>query len=112
MAEAIRSTIASALIRGDLRDPRIGLVTVSHVEVTRDLSHATVYVVPHGDAEEKAAAIVGLEGAAGFLRRMVAKTLTTRIAPTLHIRADRGLEHAQEIERLLATLRPPGEDLP
>ncbi len=113
VAEAIRETIAKALVHGELRDPRIGLVTVSHVEVSRDLSQATIYVVPHGDADEKAAAVAGLQGAAGYLRRLVAQELTTRIAPTLHIRADRGLEHAQEIERILATLRPsPSEDLP
>jgi ribosome-binding factor A len=104
IGETIRSAIASALLRGDVRDPRIGLLTVSNVEVTRDLSHATVYVMPHGTPEEKDAAVEGLQSAAGFLRRLVAKELTMRTVPELHIKLDRGLEHAQQINDLLAGL--------
>lgn len=85
------------------------MVTVSGVEVTRDLGHATIRVAPHGTAEEKDAAIVGLQSAAGYLRRMVAKTLTTRTVPELHFVLDRGLEHARRIDELLAGLKRDGE---
>ncbi len=105
VAESIRATLAEALLRGDVRDPRVTMITVSAVEVTRDLGHATVRVVPHGDAEEKEAAVQGLQSAAGFLRRMVAQTLTTRTVPELHFVLDRGLEHAQRIDQLLAEIK-------
>src|SRR5579862_4686343 len=105
VAESIRMTLAEVLVRGELRDPRIQMVTVSGVEVTRDLSHATVRVVPHGTPEEKDAALEGLVSAAGFLRRAVAHTLTTRTVPELHFVLDRGFEHAQRIDELLAGLR-------
>jgi ribosome-binding factor A len=105
VAESIRATLAEALLRGDVRDPRVGLVTVSGVEVTRDLGHATVRVVPHGTAEEKDAAVEGLRSAAGFMRRMIAQTLTTRTIPELHFVLDRGFEHAQRIDQLLAEIR-------
>lgn len=105
VAESIRATVAEALLRGDVRDPRVGLVTISDVTVTRDLGHATIRVIPHGTSEEKDAAVTGLQSAAGFLRRMVAHTLTTRIVPELHFELDRGFEYAQQINRLLDEIR-------
>ena len=105
VGETIRAVLAEALLRGEVRDPRGGMVTVSAVEVTRDLSHATVRVVPHGEPAEREAAVEGLQRAAGFLRGFVAKALTTRITPELHFVLDRGFEHALEIDRLLAGLK-------
>jgi ribosome-binding factor A len=105
VAENIRVTLAEALLRGEVRDPRVSMVTVSGVVVTRDLGHATIRVVPHGTPEEKAAALEGLQSAAGYLRRMVAHELTTRTVPELHFVLDRGLEHAQRIDELLAGIR-------
>jgi len=105
VGETIRQVVADALTRGELRDPRIGLVTVTRVDVTGDLSHAYVFVSPLGDEDERARAIEGLESAAGYLRTLVAKVLTTRSVPELHIELDRGLEHAKRIEQILAELR-------
>ncbi len=110
VAESIRATVAEALLRGDVRDPRVGLVTLSLVEVTRDLSHATIRVVPHGTAEERDAAVVGLQSAAGYLRRMVAQTLSTRIVPELHFVLDRGFEYAQQINKLLNEIKVHDEE--
>jgi ribosome-binding factor A len=105
VAESIRATLAQALLRGEVRDPRVAMVTVSGIVVTRDLGHATVQVVPHGTAEEKEAALAGLQSAAGFLRGLVARTLTTRTVPELHFVLDRGFEHAQRIDQLLAEIK-------
>jgi ribosome-binding factor A len=106
VAEAIRTVIAAALVRGEVRDPRVTLLTVSSVKVTRDLSVATINVVPHADNEPaREAAMVGLQSAAGYLRRIVAKELTTRIVPEIRFVRDRGHEHAQRINELLASVR-------
>lgn len=105
VAESIRATLAEALLRGEVRDPRVQMVTVSGIEVTRDLGHATVQVVPHGTAEEKEAALAGLQSAAGYLRGMVARRLTTRTVPELHFVLDRGFEHGQRIDQLLAEIK-------
>ena len=105
-AELIRGVLAEALLRGELRDPRVGMVTISGVEVTRDLSVATVMVVPHGEADaDREAAMEGLQSATGFLRRIVAKAMTTRTVPELRFVRDRGIEHAQRIDELLEGLK-------
>jgi ribosome-binding factor A len=104
VAETIRQVIAEALDR-DIRDPRIGRVTVTSVVVTNDLSHARVLVILSSEGEERDLALEGLQSAAGFLRSRVAKALSTRIVQELAFEFDRGLEHAQRINALLASLR-------
>ena len=105
VAETIRQVIAELLVRGEVRDPRVGTVTVTRVEVTGDLSHARVYVSAPGDAAARTQAVEGLRNAAGFLRSRVARVLTARTVPEIHIEADRGLEHAARINELLEGIR-------
>jgi len=104
VAGTIRQVIADALTR-DVRDPRVGFVTVTGVLVTNDLSHARVMVSVPGDDGEKAKAMEGLQSAAGFLRTRVARALTTRIVPELHFELDQGVQHAARIEELLQAIR-------
>jgi ribosome-binding factor A len=104
VAETVRQVVADALAR-EVRDPRVGLVTVTDVRVTNDLSHARVLVTVHGDEPAKASALEGLASAAGFLRTRVAKALTTRSVPELHFELDRGLDHAARINALLDELK-------
>ena len=104
VAETIRQLVAEALI-GELRDPRIGFVTVTDVQVTRDLSVATIRVSVMGDDTVRADALAGLESSAGFLRSRVSKVLSTRVVPELRFELDRGLQHAARIEQILAELR-------
>jgi ribosome-binding factor A len=104
MAETLRQVITEALAR-EVRDPRVGFVTVTSVLVTNDLSHARVLVSVPGEEAEKTRALEGLQSAAGFLRSRAARTLTTRTVPELHFELDRGLEHAVRINELLNTIR-------
>jgi ribosome-binding factor A len=104
VAELVRQTVG-AFLTGDVRDPRIGFVTVTGVEVTADLSHANVQVSVMGTEEEKARSLEGLASAARFLRAQLSKDLTLRTSPELHFRLDRGLEHAQRINQVLKDLR-------
>ena len=110
MAETIRQVVADALVRGEVRDPRVGAVTVTRVDVTPDRSHARVYVSVPGDEAERTASRDGLRSAAGFLRSRVAKVLTSRTVPELHIELDRGLEHAARINELLEGIRREEQD--
>ena len=104
VAATIRQVIADALAR-EVRDPRVGFVTVTNVLVTNDLSHARVMVSVPGEEAEKAKAMQGLQSAAGFLRSRAARALTTRTVPELHFELDKGVEHAARIEELLESIR-------
>jgi ribosome-binding factor A len=104
VAETLRQVIAEGLTR-DVRDPRVGFVTVTGVLVTADLSHARVMVSVPGDEAAQARAMDGLASAAGFLRSRAARALSTRTVPELHFELDRGLAHAARINELLEDLR-------
>jgi ribosome-binding factor A len=104
MAETLRQVITDALAR-EIRDPRVGFVTVTAVLVSNDLSHARVMVSVPGEDAEKSRAMEGLQSAAGFLRSRAARALTTRSVPELHFELDRGLEHAARINELLNTIK-------
>jgi ribosome-binding factor A len=109
VGETLRQVITDALAR-QVRDPRVGFVTVTGVLVSNDLSHARVMVSVPGEDEDKNRALEGLQSAAGFLRSRAAKSLTTRSVPELHFELDRGLEHAARINELLNTIRREEQD--
>jgi len=103
VAETVRQVLAEALVR-EVRDPRVGLVTLTEVTVTGDLGHAKIRFVASGEGATSEEALVGLESASGFLRTRVARALGTRVVPELHFEIDRGREHAARIEEVLAAL--------
>lgn len=109
VAETLRQVIADALAR-EVRDPRVGFVTVTGVLVTNDLSHARVLVSVTGGESERARALQGLQSAAGFLRTRAARALTTRTVPELHFELDQGLAHAARIDQLLQEIRRESQD--
>ena len=97
------------LIRVDVRDPRVGLVTVTAVEVTNDLSLARVFVQVTGTEAEVAEALAGLSAAAPFLRSELGKELTIRRIPELRFQRDESLAHAMRIEKILSDVLPDDE---
>ena len=104
--ELLREEIA-VLVRDSVRDPRVGLATVTAVETSPELDHAKVYVTTLGDEEERAAVLTGLKSAAPFVRSQLSKRLHMRRIPELHFEIDRVLEEASRIERLLREALPP-----
>jgi ribosome-binding factor A len=104
VGELIRQAIG-AFLTGDVRDPRIGFVTVVGVDVSPDLSHANVRVSVMGSEEERAKSLEGLGSAARYLRAQLSKELHLRTSPELHFHLDRGIEHAQRIDRVLKELK-------
>ncbi|MEX0690338.1 MAG: 30S ribosome-binding factor RbfA [Gemmatimonadales bacterium] len=100
----VQETLAE-VITTRVKDPRVGFVTLTGVQVAPDGSHATVRLSVLGDEEAKTLALAGLESARGFLRSHLARTLSLRVVPELSFVLDRGLEHAQRIEQVLADLR-------
>lgn len=104
VGELIRETVAEFLTT-NVRDPRVGFVTVTGVQVSADLGHATVHVSVMGSEDEKQRSLEGLTSAARFLRGRVAGVLRLRTSPEIHFQLDRGLEHAQRIEQVLKELK-------
>lgn len=100
--ELLREEISAVLSR-DVQDPRIGFVTVTRVEVTRDLSHATVWVSIIGTADERRESMRGLERAMPFVRGRLAPLRLRRI-PQLHVRYDESVERGTRVLRLLDEL--------
>lgn len=103
--EQLREEI-SILVRDAVRDPRVGLVTITAVETSPELDHARVYFTVLGDEEEKAAAEIGLRSAASFIRGQLGRELHVRRVPELHFEIDRKLAEAQRIEALLREALP------
>ena len=105
----MREEIATFLAN-DVKDPRImGLVTVTAVEITRDLRHAKVFVSVLGTDSQRAATFEGLANVAPHLRGRVGRALRLRVAPEIEFRNDESVAHAAHIEQLLAQVR---KDLP
>ena len=105
VAEAIREEVANFLA-SDAKDPRLlGLVTVTGVDVTRDLRHAKVYVSVLGSEAERSATFEGLASVATHLRSRVGRALSLRLAPQIEFKEDQSVAHAARIESLLAGLR-------
>jgi ribosome-binding factor A len=112
VGEAIRSEVATFLREG-ARDPRlVGMITVTAVEVARDLRHARVFVTVMGSDAERAATLDALEGMQGHLRSRLARVLSLRVAPELSFRMDESVARAAKIESLLAQVRDqkPGDE--
>jgi ribosome-binding factor A len=91
----------SRLIRREVKDPRVGLVTVTDVEVSPDLEHATVYVRTVEADRPMDEMLAGLHSAGGYLRHTLGKELHLRRIPELRFEEDRSLERARRIEALL-----------
>ncbi len=98
--EQFRREIAE-ILRRDVRDPRVGDVTVTAVEVTSDLWLARVYVSVPGDDKDRAEALKGLETASSFIRRVLGGSLSIRRVPELRFVEDQMLAQANRVEEIL-----------
>ncbi len=103
VADRVREALARAL-REEVRDPRVGFVTVTGVELTPDLRNARVWVSTLGDAEQREQSLEALEHAAPFLRRLLAREAGLRFTPRLEFRTDRSIEGGARLEKLLDDL--------
>ena len=103
-AERVRELVAS-VVRTQIKDPRLGMITITDARITADLREATVFYTVLGDAAAQAGTAAALESAKGLLRSTVGKALGLRHSPTLAFVLDNVQDHAKQIDELLAAAR-------
>jgi ribosome-binding factor A len=103
VADLVRAAVAELILR-ELRDPRIGMVTLTEVEMSDDLKHARIFFSVVGEEEVRRRSLQGLQSAAGFIRREVGRRLELRYAPEITFRLDTAPERAQRLAELLQTV--------
>jgi len=112
ISEVIMRELAQ-MLQHEISDPRVGMVTVSHVDVTADLKYAKVYVTRLGavDSEDDMAqCLEGLARASGFLRRGIANRIDLRIVPELRFYYDKSLTHGFHMDQLIAEANATNSD--
>jgi ribosome-binding factor A len=105
--ESLRQVLAETV--PELKDPRIGLVTITGVVTTGDLRHATVYVSVLGNEKKRAATMRGLEAAHGVLQSRLARQLRMKRTPQLTFEYDPSVERGVRMSRLIDDLAPDDE---
>jgi ribosome-binding factor A len=103
-AERVRELVAS-VVRTQIKDPRVGMITITDARITGDLRDATVYYTVLGGAAAEAGTAAALDSANGLLRSTVGKALGLRHSPTLTFVLDNVQDQAQHIDELLAAAR-------
>ena len=105
IAELMRVELSDLLLR-EIKDPRLGFVTITHIKVSGDLAHARVQVSSLGDEQEQRESLAALRSAAGFLRRELGQRIRIRTIPQLDFRLDHSMEEAEKVQRALLALGP------
>lgn len=103
VAEQMKKELGE-LLGKKVKDPRVGFVTVTDVEVTGDLQQAKIFISVLGDEEEKHDTLIGLAKAKGFIRSEIGNRIRLRKTPEITFEFDEALEHGNHIERILREL--------
>lgn len=106
--ESLREVLAEAL--GELKDPRIGFVTVTGVETSADLKHATVFISVLGSERKREQSLAGLEAAHGVLQKRIAAELRLKRTPQLTFQYDPSVERGVRMSKLIDELVTDNDD--
>lgn len=106
--EALRQEISRVALE-DIKDPRVGFLTITRVELTKDLRYAKVYFSVLGGAKEKALALKGLNSAKGYIKGVVADRIKLRLVPEISFRIDESIEHTEEIYNMFKRIKKKDE---
>lgn len=109
MGETIHQEISQLLIRG-LKDPRIGFVTITSVDVSSDLRHAKVYYTVIGDEQAREDSTAGLKSSTSYIRQQLGRQLRLRHIPEIVFEYDGSVEYGNRIESLLREVKPSDDD--
>ena len=104
VAETIHKEISSLLIKG-LKDPRIGFVTITSVDVTSDLRQARIYYTLMADMDDRVQTQAGLDSCSSYIRQHLGRQLRLRFIPEIHFEYDASFDYGQKIEKLLSEVK-------
>ncbi len=105
VGQEVQAAVAALFTRGELRDPRIGFVTITGVKMSPDLRVARVYYSTMGSEAERAETQKGLDAAKGFVRREVTAQVKLRVSPEIYFVFDESVGEGDKIERLLREVK-------
>jgi ribosome-binding factor A len=111
VAEAIRQEV-SLIIHDELKDPRLGFVTITGVELSQDLRYARIFFSVLGKEEEYRKTKIALDSALGFIRRLIAQRIRLMFAPEIVFKEDRSSEYSVRIQEVLDEIRKLNESRP
>jgi ribosome-binding factor A len=100
------------MLQEELKDPRIGFVTITEVRPTPDLRHAKIFVSVYDEADVRGESVAALQSAAGFIKRELGQVLRTRFVPELEFVLDDGLDRAQRLEDVMSAIHAGEHELP
>ena len=102
----LRSEISSMILKGEIKDPRIEpLTTITEVKISKDLSHARVWVSRFGERDTVEESVQGLNHAAGYIQGVLSKRISMRVFPHLHFRRDDAMENGFRVAQKLRDLQ-------
>jgi ribosome-binding factor A len=108
VGELLKEEISQIVLR-EMKDPRIGFVSVTDVEVSGDLRHAKVFVSVYGTDKEKEETLEGLQQAQGFVRKLVGERVKIHHTPEIIFRYDDSIENGVHISEIIKDLKESGE---
>ena len=105
VGQEIQAAVADLLLRGMIRDPRVGFITVTGAEITRDLRHAKVFVSIMGSDDEKKGSMAALRSATGMIRSKFGRVSHLRVTPEIEFRQDDAIDRGARIFELLKQIQ-------
>jgi len=104
VGELIRREVGQMLLK-EIKNPGIGFVTVTGVEMSQDVRYGKIYISIYGNEEEKKKTMAALESATGFIRREIGRRIKLRFCPELQFRYDSSIEYAAHIDEVLKKIK-------
>ncbi|MCK4739134.1 MAG: 30S ribosome-binding factor RbfA [Deltaproteobacteria bacterium] len=105
VGDLLRAEVASMILHQEIKDPRIGFVTITNVLMSKDLKHARIFFSMLGSEKEVKDSMEGLNSASGFVRRALAKRLRLKNIPSVRFEFDETLEYSSHIEEVLKEVK-------
>lgn len=100
----------SKILQEDIKDPRVGFVTITRIDLTGDLRYARIYFSVMGDDSAKEESLKGIKSSVGFIRKLIAERMNLRYAPELYFKLDNSIEYSINLEKTFERIRHERKD--